>query len=65
MKDVPAKNRQKYRAMWDQSVNRFTAEFIRDFCDPKGAIDWEKLVELTSSAKTARRNLKSKTEGNK
>ncbi|MBI4557573.1 MAG: cytoplasmic protein [Candidatus Hydrogenedentes bacterium] len=48
MKDVPAKNRSKYRALWDQAVNRFTAEFVRDFCDSNGAIDWEKLVAFAS-----------------
>jgi hypothetical protein len=51
MKDVPAKNRPKYRPLWDQAVNRFTAEFIRDFCDAAGKIDWEKLVAFTSATK--------------
>lgn len=51
MKDVPAKNRPKYRPLWDQAVNRFTAEFIRDFCDAKGKIDWEKLVAFSSAKK--------------
>lgn len=51
MKDVPAKNRPKYRPLWDQAVNRFTAEFIRDFCDAKGKIDWEKLVSFSSAKK--------------
>jgi hypothetical protein len=54
MKDVPAKNRPKYRAMWDQAVNRFTADFIQDFCNSQGAIDWEKLVEFSSSTKSAK-----------
>lgn len=49
MKDVPAKNRPIYRAMWDQAVNRFTAEFIKDFCDDSGAIQWERLVSFSSS----------------
>jgi hypothetical protein len=49
MRDVPAKNRPKYRAMWDQAVNRFTAEFIKDFCDCSGAVEWEKLVAFSSS----------------
>jgi hypothetical protein len=49
MKDVPAENRPKYRAMWDQAVNRFTREFIKDFCDANGAIQWEKLVSFSSS----------------
>jgi type II restriction endonuclease EcoO109I-like protein len=49
MKDVPARNRPKYRALWDQAVNKFTAEFIRDFCGQSGAIDWEKLVAFSSA----------------
>ena len=51
MKDVPAKNRPKYRPLWDQAVNRFTAEFIQDFCDAKGRIDWERLVAFSSAKK--------------
>jgi hypothetical protein len=53
MKDVPAKNRPKYRALWDQAVNKFTAEFIADFCTPEGAIQWEKLVEFSSARRTS------------
>jgi hypothetical protein len=51
MDDVPARNRPKYRILWDQAVNRFTAEFIRDFCDTTGAIDWDKLVALSSAVR--------------
>lgn len=29
-------------------VNRFTREFCEQFCDPRGAIDWVKLVEFNS-----------------
>ena len=29
-------------------VNRFTKQFIEDFCDPSGAIDWARLVEFNS-----------------
>lgn len=29
-------------------INRLTREFIRDFCDESGAIDWVKLVEWNS-----------------
>jgi hypothetical protein len=56
MKDVLANNRPMYRALWDQAVNRFTAEFIKDFCDSKGAINWEKLVAFSSSKRPVRRN---------
>ncbi|MFN3884189.1 MAG: PmeII family type II restriction endonuclease [Rhodocyclaceae bacterium] len=30
-------------------ANRFTAEFIRDYCTPDGAIDWEKIVTFNSA----------------
>ena len=48
MRDEPAKHRQEYQPKWDATVNRFTAEFIRDYCLPDGSIDWEKLVYLVS-----------------
>ncbi len=50
MKDVPERNRPKFRAEWDQAVNRFTREFMEDFCRKDGSIDWEKLVGFNSSA---------------
>jgi hypothetical protein len=30
-------------------INRFTTEFIQDFCDQNGVIDWEKLVRFNSA----------------
>jgi len=65
MRDVPAKNRPKYRPLWDQAVNRFTAEFIENFCETNGAIDWEKLVRFGSSAKPPRRTRQPKRQRNK
>jgi len=35
----------------DAAINRFTVEFINDFCFPDGSIDWEKLVRLVSEDK--------------
>lgn len=32
----------------DRVVNRFTRQFLDEFCDPSGAVDWEKLVEFNS-----------------
>lgn len=29
-------------------VNKFSFEFIELFCDPRGAIDWKKIVEFNS-----------------
>jgi hypothetical protein len=57
MKDVPARNRAKYRQLWDAAVNRFTAEFIADFCFQSGAIDWEKLTAFVSSTKERKRRV--------
>jgi hypothetical protein len=48
MKEEPVKHRQKYAPAWDAAVNRFTAEFVRDFCFSDGRIDWEKLVRFVS-----------------
>ena len=39
---------------WDAAINRFTAEFIKDFCFPDGRIDWEKLVQFVSEDKTSK-----------
>jgi len=54
MKDVPERNRPKFRAEWDQAVNRFTRDFMADFCRPDGSIDWEKLVAFNSAKKSPR-----------
>lgn len=48
MRDEPTKHRQEYQPKWDAAVNRFTAEFVRDYCLSDGSIDWEKLVRLVS-----------------
>ena len=39
---------------WDAAVNKFTAEFIRDFCFADGSIDWEKLVRFVSEDRASR-----------
>ena len=48
MRDEPAKHRQEYQPKWDATVNRFTAEFVGEYCLEDGSIDWEKLVRLVS-----------------
>jgi len=35
---------------YSQMINKFTREFVNNFCDSKGAIDWEKLVRFNSSS---------------
>lgn len=51
MKDEPAKHKEKYTPAWDAAINKFTAEFIKDFCFADGRIDWEKLVRFVSEDK--------------
>lgn len=55
MKDEPAIHRQEYQPAWDATVNRFTLEFIKDFCFDDGSINWEKLVRFVSAEKRPRR----------
>ncbi len=52
MKDVPTKHKREYTSAWNAGINRFTAEFIKDFCFPDGSIDWEKLVRFVSEERT-------------
>ncbi|MBI4473007.1 MAG: cytoplasmic protein [Acidobacteria bacterium] len=54
MRDVPGRNRPRFRAEWDQAVNRFTREFMEEFCCPDGSIDWEKLLAFNSAKKSGR-----------
>ncbi len=55
MKGEPQKHKPEYRKAWDAAVNRFTGEFIKDFCFKDGRIDWEKLVRFVSEDKNAPR----------
>lgn len=48
MKDEPQKHKPEYRKAWDAAVNRFTRDFIQDFCLEDGRIDWDKLVSFVS-----------------
>jgi len=48
MKDSPLNHRKQYNTAWDSAINRFTAEFVTDFCFTDGAIDWEKLAQFVS-----------------
>ena len=43
---------------YSQMINKFTREFGNDFCDRKGAIDWEKLVKFNSSTTLPKRKKK-------
>ena len=34
---------------YSQMINKFTLEFGKEFCNPSGSIEWEKLVQFNSS----------------
>lgn len=52
MRDAPTKHKKEYTPAWDAAINKFTMEFIKDFCFDDGGIDWEKLVQFVSEDKT-------------
>lgn len=43
------KRNDNFKKSYDAIVNKFTKEFLNDFSDPSGNIDWEKLVVFNSS----------------
>lgn len=49
MQDYPAAHRILYRNEYDKAVNRFTKDFLEEFANADGGIDWEKLVRFNSS----------------
>ena len=49
MKDEPLKRIDQYQHDWDATVNKFTKEFMEDFCLPDGHINWEKLTRFVSA----------------
>lgn len=50
MKDKPQKHLTEYQQAWDAAVNRFSKEFMEEFCYEDGTIDWEKLTQLNSGS---------------
>lgn len=50
MKDKPQMHLPEYEAVFNAALNRFTKDFIDEFCMDDGAIDWEKLTRFNSGA---------------
>ena len=50
MKDEPLKRIDQYQHDWDATINKFTKEFMEDFCLLDGHIDWEKLTKFVSAS---------------
>lgn len=63
MKNHPAKHRPVYQRAWSNAVNRFTREFLQDFCRPSGEIEWEKLVAFNSGKRSEERRESSRHRG--
>ena len=43
---------EEFVVAYAQIINKFTMEFVKDFCNEDGKINWEKLVRFNSSEKT-------------
>lgn len=50
MKNKPQRHLPEYEAAFNAAMNRFTRDFIDEFCMDDGAIDWEKLTRFNSGA---------------
>lgn len=48
MGDKPQQHLVEYQKAFDAAINRFTKEFIDDFCFDDGSINWEKIVKYNS-----------------
>jgi len=38
----------EYQILYSQMINKFTVQFLNDFCKESGEVDWEKLVKFNS-----------------
>lgn len=41
---------EEFMVLYGQTLNKLTKEFIDDFCNAAGVIDWKKIVKLNSAA---------------
>jgi len=48
MKGRPEIHRQYFEEEWAKAVNRFTGEFIKEYCEKDGSINWHAMVEFNS-----------------
>lgn len=61
MRDYPIKHRILFEKEWSKAVNRFEFDFLSEFADTDGGIDWEKLLKFNSGIETQRFPRKKKT----
>jgi hypothetical protein len=60
---VIEKHREEYKRRWDHALNRYVREFLNEFCDQGGAIDWEKLVRFNSGSDGGRTRARGSSKG--
>ncbi len=48
MHERPTRHRVAFEAAWSAAVNRFTAQFVQEFCHEDGSINWEALARFNS-----------------
>jgi len=53
MQDMPIRHKDKFNEEWAKAKNRFAKEFITDFCNDDGMIEWNKLLEFNSGSKAS------------
>ena len=48
MGNYASQHRLEFEQEWDKALNRFERDFLNNFGNPDGSIDWEKLVRFNS-----------------
>ncbi|MED1919456.1 PmeII family type II restriction endonuclease [Bacillus thuringiensis] len=48
IKEKPMKHLPEYNKAFDSAINRFTLEFMKEFCSEDGSINWDKLLIFNS-----------------
>jgi hypothetical protein len=48
MGDIPEKYKKVFDDAYQKASNLLLKEFLNEFCDESGSIDWDKLVEMNS-----------------
>ena len=48
MRDYPKQHRADFEEEWNKAINRFNHDFLNNFGNPDGSINWEKLLRFNS-----------------
>lgn len=48
MRNKPTQDRKEYEEEWAKALNRFEHDFLNNFGNADGSIDWEKLLRYNS-----------------